>query len=284
MDCLNIEDISTYFTKLDDMKLAGGYGIVYKASVTTKARSLLQLHLPDIVAVKQMHVISQTVRQIIQNEILILSSLTLRHSVKYYGCLSRGDEMYLIMEWAEGYELGEILNNDEFYLPQGLKQEIALELAIGIQEFHHAGIAHRDIKVDNVIFSLKNGALDGLKIIDYGYACTAGNCMEDLYTREYRDPWVISGNFESLLQADWYAYGVTLLLLYQQSFARCYNRRNTPAFIRVLLESAPRDRPSFTDMLTALIRRRSPRSTVSDCTNVHDSCVGCRGDRSDRVA
>ena len=267
MACLSIDDISTYVTKLDEMELTGGYGIVYKASVTTKARSVFPLQLPNVVAVKQMRVVSETVRRVIQNEIRILACLTLRHSVKYYGCLSRGTEMYLIMEWAEGYELGEILNNEDVYLPHGLKQDIALELAIGIQELHTAGIAHRDIKVDNVMFSLKNGALDGLKIIDYGYACTTGTCLEDLYTREYRDPWVVAGNFESLLQADWYAYGVTLLLLYQQSFARCYNRRNTPAFIRVLLESAPRDRPSFTDMITALIRRRSPRSTVSDRTS-----------------
>ncbi len=262
MNCTELaHPASRYFTKLDDMDLEGGYGVVYKAGVTPAARAELQIDFPDIVAVKRMQLEDAAVHPVIENEIRILTSLDIPHAVKYYGCFSRRDYIYVVMEWAQGYELGEMLNMEEmqeFYLPRELKNAIALELAIGIQEFHNAGIAHRDIKVDNVMFSLQNGKLDGLKIIDYGFACTPGTCNEDLYTIDYRDPYRVLTDFNSLLSADWYAYGVTLLLLYQNRFDRRY-RSGTPAFVRQLLEARPENRPTFDDIVAALRRRRSPR-------------------------
>jgi len=261
-DCIALEHpLSTYFVRQEDaLDLKGGYGVVYPADVTPAAKAEISATLPDKVAVKKMKLLPE-ILPVVVNEIQTLRGLNLPHAVKYYGCFTRKDLVYLVMEWAQGYELAEILNNPEVYLSQSVKGEIAFELAKAIQEFHTAGYTHRDIKVDNVMFSLRDGRVDGLKLIDYGFVCHQTRpCAPGLGTRDYMDSAGRQSDFESLVRADWYAYGVTLLLLYQNSFARVF-RKSTPAIIKALLNPQEKMRPSPEEIMDSFRPRRSRRTT-----------------------
>lgn len=61
------------------------------------------------------------------------------------------------------------------------KQKVAItnELVKGLKAIHHAGVAHRDIKPDNILISLKTHQP---RYIDFGISCWEEQCKEDFTT------------------------------------------------------------------------------------------------------
>jgi serine/threonine protein kinase len=79
------------------------------------------------------------------------------------------DQLCIVMEWADGHFLREILTR------QGkLSAERATRIAIGVCEaleyIHSQGVVHRDLKPENIMV----GEGDRIKIIDFGISGTQG--------------------------------------------------------------------------------------------------------------
>jgi serine/threonine protein kinase len=92
----------------------------------------------------------------------------------FFTTTTGGDYCYLIFENIIGTDLYEFPNKQPI-------SPLIGQLFAGLTHLHQLGIAHRDIKPDNVMVT-KEGQL---KIIDLGISCIKGTCLNDNLTPAY---------------------------------------------------------------------------------------------------
>ena len=99
----------------------------------------------------------------ISREIKILKKLHHPNVVQIYEIIETERDLYLVMEFASGGELFELIVQN-----QRLKEKTASkhfqELVAGVHYIHKLGICHRDLKPENLLVDF-----DGqLKVVDFG--------------------------------------------------------------------------------------------------------------------
>lgn len=119
--------------------------------------------------------------------------------------------LYMVMEYAEGKLLREILNEQ-----RKLPPDRAIHLALGILDvlsyIHKEGVAHRDLKPENIMI----GADDRITLIDFGIAASAGarrltfaKLSQVMGTPDYISPEMVKGK-RGDYRSDLYAVGIML--------------------------------------------------------------------------
>jgi len=92
--------------------------------------------------------------------------------IYHFGCLDNGQH-YHVMELLEGQSLRELLAN-RGHLGLGEAFPILRGLADALDAAHAVGIAHRDLKPDNVFVVLAAGQAARAKLVDFGVAKLLG--------------------------------------------------------------------------------------------------------------
>ena len=106
------------------------------------------------------------------------SALNHPNIVTIYELAHDGSTHYIAMELIEGQTLRQLLASGALPIRKAI--EIAAQVAEGLAKAHEAGIAHRDLKPDNLMISS-----DGfVKILDFGLAKAATRAAELQETRE----------------------------------------------------------------------------------------------------
>ncbi len=100
-----------------------------------------------------------------QNEAIILDQLQHPNIVRLVDFFMEGNESFMIMDYAEGIPLDEIIKKNG-KIPEAQAKDLLRQIADGIAHAHSKGIAHRDIKPANFIVSTDNQ----VKILDFGIA------------------------------------------------------------------------------------------------------------------
>jgi eukaryotic-like serine/threonine-protein kinase len=153
---LSAETISHY--RILDLLGQGGMGVVYLAE---------DMHLGRRVAIKFISDSStgENVRARFLREARAVSSLNHQHiaAVYDYGETSDG-RPYIVMEFADGRLLSDLLNDNSLTLRQAV--EIIIDVAEALKEAHYQGIVHRDIKPANIVIT-RQGIV---KVLDFGLA------------------------------------------------------------------------------------------------------------------
>ena len=98
-------------------------------------------------------------------EIKILKNTYHYNIIKLYEVIETEDTICMIMEYAEGGELYNYLFEKK-YLSEDESRKIFHQLIDAISYLHQMGICHRDLKLENILFSSKKK--NYIKIIDFG--------------------------------------------------------------------------------------------------------------------
>jgi serine/threonine-protein kinase len=139
---------------------AGGMAVVYKAS---------QEPLGRVVAIKALKSSIATEPQFaerFEREARFMASLQQENIINVYDFIKLGGTMFIVMEYVEGVDLYDLLDQSTSGLPVEVATIIALQVARALNHAHFRGIIHRDIKPANVMISKRGD----VKLMDFGIA------------------------------------------------------------------------------------------------------------------
>lgn len=188
----------------------GGMGTVYKAE---------HVRMGKVVAVKLLHGDLSRDESMIRRfnrEARAASRLSSPHTVSVFDYGQTEGLVYLVMEYLQGSDLGQILRSRG---PIGLKHvaKIIAQVADSLDEAHKHGIVHRDLKPENIFICAESssGRAEHVKVLDFGLAKLRATREESLVdsvvgsiigTPHYMSPEQITGK-EVDVRSDVYSLG-----------------------------------------------------------------------------
>jgi serine/threonine-protein kinase len=143
----------------------GGMGAVYECiHLATRKRRALKVMHPQILALPGM-------RERFEFEARATAEIESDHIVETFD--AGVDEVtgtpFLVMELLRGDDLASIVQAHGAFTP---KETLVLlsQAALALDQTHAAGIVHRDLKLENLFLSAKDGGSTRLKVLDFGIA------------------------------------------------------------------------------------------------------------------
>lgn len=119
---------------------------------------------------------------------------------------------YLVFEYIEGVDLFTWLEeNDNYPMPESLARSVFVQLVQALRYCHSKGIAHMDLKLENVLFDEKSGKAT---LIDFGLSeKLSANCKKWCGTWDYTCPSILRRESFSNAAADVWSLGTLLFVL-----------------------------------------------------------------------
>ena len=137
----------------------GGMGAVYKAHDREVDRVVaIKVIRPELAG-------SREILQRFKQELVLARQVTHRNVVRIYDLGVAEDITFIIMEYVEGRELAEILD-EAGKLPPKEAANIMLQVCYGLAAAHREGVVHRDLKPENIMIDANNRAI----VMDFGIA------------------------------------------------------------------------------------------------------------------
>lgn len=204
--------------KMGDILGQGGFGQVVKATCLSTGQQ---------VAIKTMSkkgMYTAYARHIIEAEVSVLRKLKHEHILQIHEALHDEDNVYIVTELCEG---GDLFDNYLEKIREVSIKEVRVlhhmkQVLEAVAFLHRNGIAHRDIKGENIVL-----AGDKAKLIDFGFALAQGLDGRELSTDFVGTPRYMSPEMKQRLphcpqSADMWACGAVLYeMLIGMQFPGC---------------------------------------------------------------
>ncbi|KAM3129341.1 hypothetical protein pb186bvf_018557 [Paramecium bursaria] len=144
------------------------------------------------------------------NELSILKQLP-EGLIKFYGTYEDSKNKYLILEYVETSQFCE---------------NVFEKIVDQVNLLHEVGIAHRDIKDENIIFSANP------KLIDFGESIQVnGKSNDKCGTKSYQCPQIRQNQPYDPLKADIWSLGILYIRLQIDKFFRWENEKDVQLFL-----------------------------------------------------
>ncbi|OHT02287.1 CAMK family protein kinase [Tritrichomonas foetus] len=151
----------------------------------------------------------------IKNEIKILNSISHPNIIHIEEVLELDGLYLIVMEYCPNGDLYQILGDPNQYAKMD-KFKIVQDILNALHHLHSNGIAHGDIKAENIVFDENYNA----KLTDFGYSKTsfvAGD-NEKVGSIYYVSPEMLHHGIYDTMKADTWAFGILLCLLFSGQF------------------------------------------------------------------
>ena len=172
----------------------------------------------------------------IEREISILKKLNHYNTIKLYNIIQNENFIFLIQEYVPNGELLHFLENPEnMNLTENHICKIYQQIISGIEYLHDIGIAHRDLKLENILLNRDKN----IKIIDFGlsnkYNKENGELLQSSCGSPcYAAPEMIKGIQYHGLDTDIWSSGILLYLMLCKSFP-FNDKNNSKLYQKILL-------------------------------------------------
>jgi eukaryotic-like serine/threonine-protein kinase len=201
--------------------------------------------------------------------------------VTIYDVGRSGDIAYIAMEFLQGRELRDILNDDRL-LPVDQVLDIVTQVAMGLAYAHEHGIIHRDIKPSNIMV----GRDCQVKITDFGIARMASAGVRTqtgmvLGSPKYMSPEQVMGKLTDQ-RSDIFSLGV---MLYEMLTGQpAFTGENVNAIMYQTLNAIPQPpkslNPAVPEMLNFIVAKALAKDVENRYQNARDlanDLRACRG-------
>ncbi|HEX5362985.1 MAG TPA: protein kinase [Gallionella sp.] len=200
--------------------------------------------------------------------------------VTIYDVGKSGDVAYIAMEFLQGRELRDIMNDGE-RLPVEQVLEIVAQVALGLAYAHEHEIVHRDVKPSNIMV-VRDGHV---KITDFGIARMASAAVRTqtgmvLGSPKYMSPEQVMGkNIDQ--RSDIFSLGV---MLYEMLTGQApFSGENVNAIMYQTLNAAPpppsQVNPSAPEMIDFIVAKALAKSVEDRYQNAKDFAADLRACR-----
>lgn len=172
----------------------GAYGNVFKFKNEKNNK---------FVVVKAINIYTEEERDIATNEINVLKKISVKPRSAYYiskiiSSLDARNKIYIIEDFIEGSTLLEYMNiltlNDRLNI--NFIWKLFQNLSETLNYVHSTGIAHKDIKPENIMYCKKS---ESFKLIDFGLSCIKHQgCFQYVGTPMYASPESMEEESENL--------------------------------------------------------------------------------------
>ncbi len=167
---------------------------------------------------------------------------------------------YLVLESAPGRALGQLSRPGSKDGALELALIVARDVGAALSDLHALGLAHGDLKPDNIVIEERDGRPHAARLIDLGLAGPSDESVPRGGTRRYLAPEVFeAGASSDARQRDLWALGRVLSELFDAEIPAPFT-----SLLPALLSPAPAARPSAAWLRThALAALGEPRSSGS---------------------
>lgn len=158
-------------------------------------------------------------QQSVKNEIKILKKLNHPNIVSLYEDVQGAQNQYLVMEYIKGASLLALVSKPSWKkLDETRCALIFSEIIAGLAYCHSKNVAHRDIKLENIMLDSTGQA----KIIDFGFATMSSQMNKKTFlycgTPNYMAPEIVRRERYPGESADVWAAGVLLFMMLTGKF------------------------------------------------------------------
>jgi serine/threonine protein kinase len=186
----------------------------------------------------------------VERELGILRRISHEHVLRFHEFRREGDLMFIVTENCVG---GDLLSwiVDGRVKEKGTVKRLFYEVALGIQYLHSQGIAHNDIKPENVIIDGSGRA----KLGDFGYAKTEAFAGDDEKsgTLMYAAPELFGAGRYHTQKADIWSVGIVLYTLATGTFP--FDMSDERRVIRQICQGRLKYRRCLDRKVESLVRR-----------------------------
>ena len=147
-------------------------------------------------------------------ELEVIMKLDHPNIVRFYETYQDKKYLHIVMEYCSG---GELLNRiiDKGNMNEDEARNIMKKIFSVIKYIHEKGVVHRDLKLENFLFSDKSEAAE-IKLIDFGLSRTfdySNTLRLDsvVGTPFYVAPEILTGNYD--YRCDYWSLGVIMYIL-----------------------------------------------------------------------
>uniref|UniRef100_A0A7S1T543 Protein kinase domain-containing protein n=1 Tax=Compsopogon caeruleus TaxID=31354 RepID=A0A7S1T543_9RHOD len=225
------EFLSSYGYELGDAIGTGAFGSVWK--LRTKAN-----RKEWAAKVINLDRLNATERSMVEEEVATLTSIRHPHIVEVSEVLRTRNLIIIVMEYLRGGDLFDRLSIR--LMSESQVVDIASQILSAVAFLHERGIAHRDLKLENVVFATTpSSEKQVVKIIDFGYARKFKRderATQKCGTESYMSPQVVTMTQYNPFSVDIWSIGVILYALVTGRF---------PFFGKDLEKSIVHSPPSF---------------------------------------
>jgi len=259
--------LAEHYRLLGNQLGAGTHGSIHEAECRSTGRR---------VAVKKYDkvALNDRERRRLQSEVSLLAALSHSGVVRFEAWYEEPEVIYVVLEKLAGGSFFSWLDeNSDDSCPEAAVAEVAWQLLHALEHLHRQGIAHRDVKLENIMFDGKDRRR--VKLVDFGFARRIVGNISDLQDRcgslQYVAPEVTSGKsynegcdifslgsvLYALLTSEMLFYGEDKAEIRQKnsrgevdwSARFFYLSAEAQEFVKWLLTVDPEQRPSATEAL-----------------------------------